>query len=75
METRSLLDVFMFLSYLLLFCGSQPGINGVGRGFTTSRSQSKAGGVSQCARSAKTSPMSSTDQLWDLWVCIIAYVG
>jgi len=31
--TGSLLDVFLFLSSLLLFFGSRPGTNGVGTGF------------------------------------------
>jgi hypothetical protein len=33
MEIGSLLDVFLFLSSLLLFFGSRPSINGVGMGF------------------------------------------
>jgi hypothetical protein len=33
MEIGSLLDVFLFLSSLLLFFGSRPSINGVGTGF------------------------------------------
>jgi len=33
MEMGSLLDVFLFLSSLLLFFGSRPGTNGVGTGF------------------------------------------
>jgi hypothetical protein len=32
-RTGSLLDVFLFLSSLLLFFGSRPGTNGVGTGF------------------------------------------
>ena len=32
MQTGSLLDVFLFLSSLLLFFGFQPGTNGVGTG-------------------------------------------
>jgi len=74
METGSLLDVFLFLSTLLLFFGSRPGINGVGTGFTTSGSQSMGGEVSPCAGSAERLPLSCTDRLWDLWVCTIAYV-
>jgi len=55
-RTGSLLDVFLFLSSLLLFFGSRPGINGVGTGFTTSGSQSMGGGVSPCGRSTERSP-------------------
>jgi len=33
METGSLFDVFLFLSSVLLFCGSWPGTNGIGMGF------------------------------------------
>ena len=75
METGSLLDVSFFLSSLLLFWRSRPGINGVGTGFTTSGSQSMGGGVSPCARSAERSSFSWTDRLWDLWVHTVAYVG
>jgi hypothetical protein len=35
MEMGSLLDVFLFISPLLVFFGSRPGTNGVGTGFTT----------------------------------------
>jgi len=38
------------------FIGSPPGINGVCRGFTTSRSQSIGGGVALCAGSTERSP-------------------
>jgi len=65
METGPLLDDFLFLSSLLLFFGSRPGINSVGTGFTTARSQSMGGGVSLCAGSAERSPLSFTDQMWD----------
>jgi len=75
MEDGSLLDVFLFLSSLLLFFGSLPGTNGVGTGFYHLQSQSSGGGFSPCAGSAEQSPLSSTDRLWDLWVCTIAYVG
>jgi hypothetical protein len=34
METGSLLNVFLFISSLLLFFGSGPGTNGVGTGYT-----------------------------------------
>jgi len=33
------------------------------------------GGVSPCTGSAERLPLSFTDQLWDLWVHTIAYVG
>jgi len=69
------LDVFLFLSSILLFFGSQPGINGIGTRFTTSRTQSLGDGVSPCTGSAERSPLSCTDRLWDLWVHTIAYVG
>ena len=32
-------------------------------------------GVFPCAGSAKRSPLSCTDRLWDVWICTIAYVG
>jgi len=74
-RTGSLLDVFLFLSSLLLIFGSRPSINGVGTGFTTSGSQSMGGGVSPCARPAERSPWSRTDRLWDLWVRTSTYVA
>jgi len=65
-RTGSLLDVFLFLSSLLLFFGSRPGTNGVGMGFYHLRSQSSGGAFSPCAGSAERSPLSNTDRLWDL---------
>jgi len=56
MKMGSLLDVSLFLSSLLLFFGSWPGINGVGTGFTTSGSQSMGGRVSPCTGSTERSP-------------------
>jgi len=52
---------FCFFSSLLFsildyFFGSWPSTNGIGRGFTTSGSQSKGGGVSPCAGSPDRSP-------------------
>ena len=71
----SLLDVFLFLSSLLLLFWSRPGINGIGTGFHHLWSQSSGGGFSPCAGSAERSPLSCTDWLWDLWVRTIAYIG
>jgi len=65
-RTGSLLDVFLWLSSLLLFFGSRPSTNGVGTGFYHLRSQSSGGGFSQGAGSAERSPLSCTDRLWDL---------
>ena len=74
-EGGSLLDVFLCLSSLLLFFESQPGTNSVGTGFYHLQSQSGGGGFSPCAGSARRSPLSCTDRLWDIWVRTIAYVG
>jgi len=65
-RTGSLLDVFLFLSSLILFFGSRPSTNGVGTGFNHLRSQSSGGGFSPFAESAEMSPLSCTDRLWDL---------
>ena len=71
----SLLDVFLFLSSLLLLFRSRPGTNGIGMDFYHLRSQSSGGGVSPCVGSSERSPLGCTDRLPDLWVCPIAYVG
>jgi len=73
-KTGSHLDVFLFLSSLLLFFGSRPGIHGVRTGFTTRASHSMGGGVSACAGCTKRSPLRRTDRLWDLRVRTIPYV-
>jgi len=75
MEDEITLGCFLFLSSLLIFFGSRPSTNGVGMGFYHLRSQSSGGGFSPCARSAERSPLSCTDQLWDMWDHTIAYVG
>ena len=66
---------FVFLSSLCLSFGSRPSTNCVGMGFYHLQSQSNGGGFSPCAGSTKRSPLCCTDQLWDLSVHTVTYVG
>jgi len=62
----SLLFSSLLFSVLHYFVGSRPGINGIGKAFTTSGSQSMGGGVSPlvspCAGSAERSPLSCANR-------------
>jgi hypothetical protein len=63
----------LFTSLLLYISDLGPVQMASAQVFTTSGDQSTGGGVSPWAGSAKWLP-SSTDQLWDLWVDMFAYV-